>query len=427
MVTPLTEAPPRVELDSERQVLGAILASPTALEEVRPSLTSDDFWRSAHSSIYAACLAVADAGHAPEPVIVFERLRSDGDLERAGGALYLHGLMAELVTATNVLYHAARVRDVARLRRVDQHAQRIRQIVAEAGDDLDVAMLAVMRELIHAETVAEDPGSQPVPDVQTWNAFIDARPPDESRWIVPGLIRRHDTIMILGAAGAGKSFLSRQLAMCLAAGLHPFTLKSVTPVRTLLVDLENAPDQVAEESTGLRLGVRRLGGDSADRGWIWPHPEGFDLRKPADAALLERVVAQVEPDVLCMGSLYNAYRRGRDDWDTAAEDVQAVLKRLRTRYGLGLWLEHHMPRKEGSGHTGTPYGGTAWEKWPTHGRVLRRLTDKMPLFGLEATFRGDRGERDLPVALMRGGKLPLTAIFEEAEVDMYLQGNEVKS
>ena len=230
--------------------------------------------------------------------------------------------------------------------------------------------------------------------------------------------------MVLGAAGSGKSVLSRQVAMCLAAGVHPFTMRPVRPVRTLLVDLENSPDQTAEESAPVLTAIRGMR-DTEGRGMIWPHPEGMDLRKRADAMLLERVIAQAEPDVVCMGSLYNAYRRGRDDWDTAAEDVQAVLKRLRSRYGLGLWLEHHMPRAQGSGHTGTPYGGTAWEKWPTHGRWLRRHPEvKMPLFLLEETFRGDRGKRDLPLALTRGGKLPWTSVWDEAELELIIEGGK---
>jgi hypothetical protein len=186
-------------------------------------------------------------------------------------------------------------------------------------------------------------------------------------------------------------------------------------VRTLLVDLENSPDQVAEEAEPMLTGVRRMG-QTDGRGMVWMHPEGLNLRKRSDAILLERVVAQTEPDVLCMGSLYNAYRRGRDDWDTAAEDVQSVLKQLRSRYSLALWLEHHMPRKEGSGHTGTPYGGTMWERWPTHGRWLRKSDTPRPVYLFEPTFRGDRGERDLPLAFYRGGDLPLTAVWDELEL-----------
>lgn len=228
--------------------------------------------------------------------------------------------------------------------------------------------------------------------------------------------------MVLGAAGSGKSFLSRMVAQGLAAGVHPFTLDRITPVRTLLVDLENSPDQVAEEAVGPLAQVQRLGEAVGDRGWIWSRPEGINLREPRDAALLERVIAQTEPDVLCLGSLKDAYRRGRSDWDVAALETQDVFKRLRSRYGLGLWLEHHMPRKEGSGHTGTPFGGMLWESWPTHGRWLRRVGERVPLYTLEATFRGDRGERPgIPIGLQRGGRLPFTAIFDEGELEILLE------
>src|SRR5690349_15012254 len=94
MVTPLDEAPPRHDNAAERQVLGAILATPAALDDVRRALGPDDFWRPAHSVIYLAALGLADRGIAPEPVAVYGALRNSDELERVGGAPYLHGLLA---------------------------------------------------------------------------------------------------------------------------------------------------------------------------------------------------------------------------------------------------------------------------------------------------------------------------------------------
>lgn len=413
---------PAEALEAERGLLGALLNRPADLPAARLMLDGSEFYREFHAVLYAVMCDLADAHVAPDVNAVVAELAKRRKLGADGQASsYVFGLWQSAPAGTGVRYHVAAIRDAAKVRAVQRVHTTLGQLLEQHAEngDTDALLDHAAQQSIALTLAADDPGSDaPVPGVATWEDFTTATA--SPRWIVPGLIRRHDTIMILGAAGAGKSFLSRQVAMCLAAGVHPFKLGPIEPVRTLLVDLENAPDQTAEESGPMLGQVNRLG-HTEGRGFVWPHPEGLNLRQRADAALLERVIVQTEPDVLCMGSLYNAYRRGRDDWDTAAEDVQAVLKRLRSRYGLGLWLEHHMPRQQGSGHTGTPYGGTMWERWPTHGRWLRRVAEKTPIFALEQTFRGDRGERDLPAGLTRGGRLPWSAVWDREELDMLIE------
>lgn len=406
--------------ESERVVCAAVLRDPGTLPGLRLLIDGSEFDDSRHGLLWAVMCDLADAGTAPDPATVVAELGRRRKLLGYGNGAYIATLYGHPPVG-DPRFHVAALRDRARVRGVERATIRLRQALDqwEANGDTDALLTHAAEQSLALTLAADAPDlDAPVPGVQTWEQFC-ADVDTAQRWIVPGLIRRHDTIMILGAPGVGKSYLSRMVAMCLAAGIHPFKITPTAPVRTLLVDLENAPDQVAEEAHGLLAGVRSIA-DTAGRGFIWPHPEGLNLRDRADAALLERVIIQTEPQVLCMGSLYNAYRRGRDDWDTAAEDVQAVLKRLRSKYGLGLWLEHHMPRKEGSGHTGTPFGGTAWERWPTHGRWLRRDGGA---YRLAATFRGDRGERDLPAGLTRGGRLPWSSVWDEEQLRLLAEGS----
>lgn len=408
-------------LADETAILGAILAEPGVLDRTRLHLDGSEFWHPKLELLFAICCDLADAKVVPDATAVVAELGKRRKLETFRNGLDVFELIEHHSTAANLSWHMARLRESAKVRAVQRTAVRLQQQIDAHGVNGDTDQLldhAAQASVALSLAVDAPELDAPVPGLMPWEDFVG--PPDPSRWIVPGLIRRHDTIMLLGAAGVGKSVLSRLVAMCLAAGVHPFYQTSIKPVRTLLVDLENAPDQVAEEGDSLLMGVRRFG-ELEGRAMVWAHPEGLNLRKRADAMLLERVIDQAQPDVLCMGSLYNAYRRGSDDWDTAAEDVQGVLKGLRSKYNLGLWLEHHMPRQNGGGHTGTPFGGTMWERWPTHGRWLRRATGqpegRSPLYLLEQTFRGDRGERDLPLGFLRGGRLPLTAIWDQAEID----------
>lgn len=416
MVTPAA-------VDAERGVLATVLSDPARLDTLRLTLDGSEFYDPRHELLWSIVCDLADAHVTPDPAAVVAELGRRRKLDRFDNGGYVASLYSLGLGTGTVSYHVAQLRDAAKVRAVQAAHTRLGQHLDAwaANGDIDTLLDQAAKQSVALSLAVDDPGADaPVAGVVTWEQFT-VNADSRARWIVPGLLRVGDAVLVLGAAGSGKSMLSRQVAMCLAAGVHPFKLHRIDPVRTLLVDLENSPDQTAEESSGLLAGVRRLG-DPEGRGFIWPHPEGLNLRTHADAALLERVIVQTEPQVLCMGSLYNAYRRGRDDWDTAAEDVQAVLKRLRARYGLGLWLEHHMPRgKDGAGHSGSPYGGTAWEKWPTHGRWLRRGSERGDVFLLAATFRGDRGERDLPAGLRRGGRLPWTAVYDEAELELLIE------
>lgn len=418
-----TDTQPAEVVTSERAVLGAVLNKPDVLPTLRLALTGSEFYREQHAQLFAVMCDLEDSHIAPDPQAVIAELARRGALGTDGSmGVYVSTLWRDTVTAGNVGWHVGRIHEAGRVRNVQAASQRLRQYLDEWAEhgDADALFDRAAEQSLALTLAADTVLDAPVPGVTSWRSFILGT--GKPRWIVPGLIRRHDTIMVLGGSGAGKSFLSRLVATSLAAGVHPFTLKPVEPVRTLLVDLENAPDQVAEETEPLLTAVERIGDPAAleANARVWMHPEGFNLRKRPDAQLLERVIAQSEPQVVCMGSLYNAYRRGRDDWDTAAEEVQDVLKKLRSRYSLGLWLEHHMPRATGGrGHTGTPYGGTMWERWPTHGRHLYRADCAAPVYLFDRAFRDDRGERDLPLAFVRGGRLPLTAVFDKVELDAY--------
>lgn len=102
--------------ESEVTVLGGMLldsdAIPAALEIVRP----EDFYVEANRLIARAVRDLFDSGAATDPPAVAECLRGRGELERAGGLVYLGELLDAVATARNIEYHARVVRDRAILR-----------------------------------------------------------------------------------------------------------------------------------------------------------------------------------------------------------------------------------------------------------------------------------------------------------------------
>ena len=61
--------------------------------------------------------------------------------------------------------------------------------------------------------------------------------------MIPQLIEKGERVIVVAAEGVGKTMLARQIALCSAAGLHPFTMSKIATISTLTVDLEN-PERI---------------------------------------------------------------------------------------------------------------------------------------------------------------------------------------
>lgn len=410
-------------LEAEQAVLGAAILNPQALGRVRQRLTADDFYRPGHGHVFTALCALADAEQPIDALTVAAELNRTGTLTKAGGHTYLHSLVADVPTASNASYYAEMVAEASLRRKVLVAAAKLQQaayaeswVSTEAGVDSLQGLIAM--QSVQLGVLADERASaEPVTDLHTWQEFI-RRPQRPENWIVPGLIARQDVQMLLGGEGSGKSFVSRQAAMCVAAGIHPFRWsEQITPRRTLNVDLEVADTTLQEEGGDLFHKVRRVApGWDGDGAYVWHHPEGLNLRQARDATELERRIADCRPDFVTLGSLYNAYLPGGDSAEQVAGELRALFNQLRIRYGFALVLEHHMPQTDQAGNRpNRPYGSVQWAGWVTHGKVLKYVNDTTYEIG---KFRNDRGARDWPVGIYRGGRLPVSPIWDQGELEL---------
>jgi replicative DNA helicase len=123
------ERVPPQDLPSEMSVLGSMLLSPEAVAEVLEVLRSpEDFYRPAHQVVFDAVLDLYNRGEPTDAVAVGAELGRTDRLARAGGAPYLHSLVASVPTAANAAYYAGIVADKAVLRRVIGAGTRIVQL-----------------------------------------------------------------------------------------------------------------------------------------------------------------------------------------------------------------------------------------------------------------------------------------------------------
>jgi replicative DNA helicase len=134
---------------AEQAVVGAAMLSPAALAEARAVLDGSEFYRPAHQVIWQAITALADRGDPHDPLSVGARLGSAG-LAKAGGAPYLHTLIAAVPTAANAGYYAHIVRDLAYAREVIEASSRLAAAAWLASGDA----AADLRGKVAAEAAA---------------------------------------------------------------------------------------------------------------------------------------------------------------------------------------------------------------------------------------------------------------------------------
>ena len=236
---------------------------------------------------------------------------------------------------------------------------------------------------------------------------------EEYKWLIPGVLEEQERVMIVAAEGVGKTMLARQVAICCAAGTHPFTYSRIEPVKTLFVDLEN-PERIIRR-TARRI-VDNVKGQWPDRpaatADLWIKPDGIDVLKPRDRDRLERIIEMSEPKLLVLGPLYKAFvDPGGRSSESVAIEVAMYLDRLRSIYGVALWLEHHAPLGNSlSGRDLRPMGSAVWMRWPEFGYALSPdPTAPVPEYDVKQ-WRGPRDNREWPARLKRGVLLPFEVV-----------------
>ena len=129
---------------AEMAVLGGMLMSKDAIGEVSQMISVSDFYQPKHQTIYQAIIDLFSASQPVDAVLVANELMKNGDLEKVGGADYLHSLVASVPTAANATYYAEIVHQRAILRNVIAAGTKIAQLgySAEGSQAEDVVNMA---------------------------------------------------------------------------------------------------------------------------------------------------------------------------------------------------------------------------------------------------------------------------------------------
>lgn len=141
---------PPHNIEAEQAVLGGMLLSPNVIADVYTILKTEDFYRPAHQAIYEAILHLFGETSEVDPILVAGRLDRLGELERIGGAPYLHTLTAMVPTAANAHYYAKLVAEKALIRRLMETGTRIVQMAYAGAEDTEAEQLvdAAQQEIL---------------------------------------------------------------------------------------------------------------------------------------------------------------------------------------------------------------------------------------------------------------------------------------
>jgi AAA domain/DnaB-like helicase N terminal domain len=396
----MNDTPPH-DIASEQAVLGAVLSSANAGELARQALGPADFYRPQHQDLFSLITTMMRNGEPVDAVTVRPKLELAPI--RGVDAPYLFKLIQSVPSVANVGYYATIVRGHAVRRRLIEAGHRVVQLaLAEAESGIPLVERAISElERVRASGLGDGVTAQ------TYREFLSAGEIDDPYdWVVPGLLERGDRLVVTGTSGIGKSTLYRQMAVCAAAGIHPFTSQAVTPVVVLLIDCENGPAHIRRKLRPLIHQAAVIQRPVADTClWIESRVDGIDLAVDRDVSWLLRQVAGVHPDILAIGPLYRLAPRALND-DTDVAPVLNTLNLIRGK-GVTILLEAH----HGRGGDMAPRGSSALTNFPEFGLGLRPSQDANAI-GRTADlvhWRGDRDERNWPRALAAGGHWPWSA------------------
>ena len=111
------KVPPH-SIEGEQAVLGGLLLSPRAYDQVADVVTEPDFYREDHRLIFRAIQELSHKGRPCDAVTVTEWFESHGEVDQVDGGAYISQLASNTPSAANVRAYAEIVREKSILRQL---------------------------------------------------------------------------------------------------------------------------------------------------------------------------------------------------------------------------------------------------------------------------------------------------------------------
>lgn len=128
---------PPQNIEAEVAVLGALMIDENAIVKIADFLAPDDFYRTAHKTIFEAMLKLYEKQEPIDALNVAAVLRDQKKLEDIGGQSYLADLVGSVASASNIVSYGKVVRKKATLRRLIVAAGDISDLGQSEDEDVE--------------------------------------------------------------------------------------------------------------------------------------------------------------------------------------------------------------------------------------------------------------------------------------------------
>lgn len=397
---------PPQDLQAEMALLGCCMHGPEPLRLVLEAITPGDYYRPLHGRLHALCAAMQSEGVPVDQRTLTDRAINSGLFNRVEAVTYVSRLFDAVPTAANTEWYITIVIDLAQRRGLIEAGTRAVQAGHAATDgtvtELIERAVGWFRELRDRETT----NRVEAVDIHDFLAVKD-----HYNWLIPDLMERGDRLILTASEGGGKTTMIRQMAICGAAGIHPFTHVPVNPFKVLILDCENSEPMSRRALYPMAELAAKLG-KPIERGRmaIRCKPAGLDLTHQRDRSWVLREVEAFMPDMLIIGPVYRLHAGNPND-EELARKVSAVVDEARATAGCAVIMEAHAPHGgPGAPRSLRPLGSSLWMRWPEFGYGLRPVDDEheasINRMREVVPWRGARDQRDWPGYVRKGYPWP---------------------
>jgi len=345
---PKGAAPPQ-DLKAEKALLGALIIAPENFPTVAAFLNASDFYIHRHAWIYEAFQRLVKRHELVDFLTLVNELDAGGKFADVDRDAYLTQLMEGVPTSTHAEAYARAVQRASSKRKAIALAGFIVRAAFSPNGSLEGA-LGQARDRLDVLVTATGAREREV-----WTpADLCGQELPDTPWLLDGFLVDGGVGLLVGPAGAGKTYLALDLPLAVHSGRSAWGHKAQ----------QGAVVYAGSDSP--RRTLRRRLADLCQGREIPPPDEGFlldlsplDLGQPQGAVILRRLVDRVQAKLVVLDALY-CFMPGLDE--NAAGDVGLVMGHIREvarETGASVLLIHHANKNDLASLTNRVRGSSA--------------------------------------------------------------------
>lgn len=342
----LTRTSPH-DAEAENYVAGVIMHSRTAYLECAEALDRDDIYQPAVRLIWDVVGGMVAEQKQLHPITVRGEIEKLKQLRLVDDGRLLDRLGAETISPTMAQAFAERIADVAKIRRHDEHANRVKAQIqlgatAEELDKLDDDH----RQYEQRRATTGHGPSHLTASFLDWDPFFAT---DFGQvQLLPGrLLAPGQQITIVGEGKAGKSLVVQEWLWRMATGQSFLGDRPQAPIPLLYVDAENGHQDIQERFVSYGGGPGRMG--------LMTYAS-FPPLRPLDTAGggadLMAMVKEAEAQLVCLDTVSRFISGPENDADTWLSLYRHTLLPLK-RAGISSVRLDHMGKDGERGARGS--------------------------------------------------------------------------